>query len=203
MALCLKPLENGDSIPLDKAIIFIGRHPDCDVVVTHSRKISRKHCCIALVNDQLVIRDLGSTNGVRVNGEKIEGVQKLKRKDEVAIGDVFYQLVTVETPDAGKVTHKEQPPEVQSEEQQQDVAQAKPPIPLDLSQDMPVMVPDEPESFQPEKCFPSLNSEVDDDGDEEIVPLLVGDESGEVFPEMISESNEFDSRDSQIEFLSE
>ena len=45
------------SIPLDKPIMLIGRHQECDIQIP-SRKISRRHCCIALISDHLVIRDL-------------------------------------------------------------------------------------------------------------------------------------------------
>ncbi len=77
-------LDDGPSVLLDKPILLIGRHPECDIQID-SRKISRRHCCIAQVADYLVIRDLGSTNGVRVNGDRVlEG--RLDEGDEVTIG---------------------------------------------------------------------------------------------------------------------
>ena len=83
-------LTEGPNILLDKPILLLGRHPECDVQI-ESRKISRRHCCIALVNDTLIIRDLGSTNGVRINGVRIqEG--KLRSDDEVTIGNSRYKL---------------------------------------------------------------------------------------------------------------
>jgi pSer/pThr/pTyr-binding forkhead associated (FHA) protein len=86
----LVALAEGVNIPLDKPIVLIGRHQECDIQIP-SRKISRRHCCIALVNDHLVIRDLGSTNGVRINGVKVvEG--NLQAEDEVMIGNVLYQV---------------------------------------------------------------------------------------------------------------
>src|SRR5579872_1907583 len=60
----LVALHDGPSILLDKPILLLGRHPECDIQID-SRKISRRHCCIAQVDDFLVVRDLGSTNGVR------------------------------------------------------------------------------------------------------------------------------------------
>jgi pSer/pThr/pTyr-binding forkhead associated (FHA) protein len=52
MQVVLEPINGkGLKIPIDKAIIFIGRHPDCDIVITRSRTISRKHCAIVQVND--------------------------------------------------------------------------------------------------------------------------------------------------------
>jgi len=88
--LILLALSEGPNIDLEKPIILIGRHQECDIQIP-SRKISRRHCCIALVNDHLVIRDLGSTNGVRINGIKVvEG--NLQANDEVMIGNMRYQL---------------------------------------------------------------------------------------------------------------
>ena len=80
----LLSLNDGASILLDKPILLIGRHPECDIQID-SRKISRKHCCIAQVSDYLVIRDLGSTNGTKVNGVPVRS-QRLEQGDEVSVG---------------------------------------------------------------------------------------------------------------------
>ncbi len=56
---------------LDRPIVLVGRHQECDVLI-NSRKISRKHCCIAQVDDYVVVRDLFSTNGVRINDKRVE-----------------------------------------------------------------------------------------------------------------------------------
>jgi predicted component of type VI protein secretion system len=86
----LVALDAGPSVLLDKPILLIGRHPECDIQID-SRKISRRHCCIAQVADYLVIRDLGSTNGIRINGARvIEG--KLGEGDEVLIGASRYRV---------------------------------------------------------------------------------------------------------------
>ena len=86
----LLALQDGPNILLDKPILLIGRDMECDIQI-ESRKISRRHCCIAQVNDYLVVRDLGSTNGVRINGVRVvEG--KLKGGDELMIGGCRYQV---------------------------------------------------------------------------------------------------------------
>jgi predicted component of type VI protein secretion system len=90
MAAQLLSLTGGPSILLQKPIVLIGRHPECDIQID-SRKISRRHCCIAQVSDYLVVRDLGSTNGIRINGARVqEG--KLKPNDELMIGANRYRL---------------------------------------------------------------------------------------------------------------
>jgi predicted component of type VI protein secretion system len=86
----LLALDNGPSILLDKPILLLGRHPECDIQID-SRKISRRHCCIAQVSDYLVVRDLGSTNGIRINGVRvIEG--RLASGDELTIGNSRYKV---------------------------------------------------------------------------------------------------------------
>jgi pSer/pThr/pTyr-binding forkhead associated (FHA) protein len=86
----LVALNDGPSILLDKPILLLGRDMECDIRID-SRKISRRHCCIAQVGDRLVVRDLGSTNGVRVNGIRVvEGY--LKAGDELTIGSFRYQV---------------------------------------------------------------------------------------------------------------
>jgi predicted component of type VI protein secretion system len=90
----LVALNDGPSILLDKPILLIGRHPECDIQID-SRKISRRHCCIAQVNDYLVIRDLDSTNGIRINGVRVvEG--RLDPGDEVTIGNHRYEVTWVD-----------------------------------------------------------------------------------------------------------
>lgn len=86
----LLALTDGPSILLDKPILLLGRHGECDVQL-NSRKVSRRHCCVAQVRDYLVVRDLGSTNGVRVNGHRVvEGT--LRSGDELTIGNFRYQV---------------------------------------------------------------------------------------------------------------
>src|SRR5437899_3348486 len=86
----LVALSEGPSILLDKPILLIGRHQECDIQLP-SRKISRRHCCIAQVDKYLVVRDLSSTNGIRINGKRVtEG--KLDPGDELTIGNYRYRI---------------------------------------------------------------------------------------------------------------
>jgi predicted component of type VI protein secretion system len=86
----LVSLTDGPSILIDKPILLIGRHAECDIQID-SRKISRRHCCIAQVADYLVVRDLGSTNGIRINGVRVvDG--RLNENDELMIGGYRYRV---------------------------------------------------------------------------------------------------------------
>ncbi len=87
----LVALTEGPNILLDKPILLLGRHQECDIQLA-SRKVSRRHCCIAQVTDYLVVRDLCSTNGIRINGVRVnEGA--LKEGDELTIGNHRYQVL--------------------------------------------------------------------------------------------------------------
>jgi predicted component of type VI protein secretion system len=89
-------LDEGPSILVDKPILLLGRHPECDIQID-SRKISRRHCCIAQVDDYLVVRDLDSTNGIRINGVRVlEG--KLRVGDELTIGNHRYHVTWDDAP---------------------------------------------------------------------------------------------------------
>jgi pSer/pThr/pTyr-binding forkhead associated (FHA) protein len=83
-------LDDGIRILLDKPILLLGRDAECDIQFD-SRKVSRRHCCIAQVGTQLIVRDLGSTNGIRINGTRVlEGY--LKSGDELTVGNHRYQI---------------------------------------------------------------------------------------------------------------
>jgi pSer/pThr/pTyr-binding forkhead associated (FHA) protein len=86
----LLSLTDGPSILIDKPILLFGRHAECDVQL-NSKKVSRRHCVLAQVSDYLVIRDLGSTNGIRINGKK-QNEGNLHPGDELTIGNFRYQV---------------------------------------------------------------------------------------------------------------
>ena len=90
MAIHLLSLADGPSIIIDQPILLFGRHEECDVQL-NSKKVSRRHCCVALVEGALLVRDLGSTNGIKINGVEVrEG--KLRAGDELVVGNYRYQV---------------------------------------------------------------------------------------------------------------
>ncbi len=92
MSFRLTPLIKGTApiITLQRPVLLVGRHIECDVRLDSS-KISRRHCCLAMAYDRVLIRDLGSRNGVRVNGRVVEE-SRLHFGDELAIGPVLFRL---------------------------------------------------------------------------------------------------------------
>jgi len=63
----------------------IGRSRDCDVVLGDAN-VSRRHAELRPRGGGWMIADLGSTNGVAVNGARIERPQPLRRGDRIEIG---------------------------------------------------------------------------------------------------------------------
>ncbi|MFO1000678.1 MAG: FHA domain-containing protein [Planctomycetaceae bacterium] len=90
MVAILHPTGPGMQIPIDRAVVLIGRSPECDVVLDVSSKISRMHCALVQVDSEYYIRDLGSLNGVTVAGQRVEKDAKLANGTEVHIGDVKF-----------------------------------------------------------------------------------------------------------------
>jgi pSer/pThr/pTyr-binding forkhead associated (FHA) protein len=87
----LVSLDGHGDIPLDRALVMVGRHGRCDVWI-NSLWISRLHCCLVPDLDEVQVLDMGSTNGTRINGRRIElGI--LRPGDELAIAHRRYQLV--------------------------------------------------------------------------------------------------------------
>jgi hypothetical protein len=73
--------------------IVIGRSSDLDMVLVEDM-VSRKHAKISTASKEIVISDMGSTNGTFVNGEKVKK-QRLKEGDRILIGTSIIKLVAV------------------------------------------------------------------------------------------------------------
>lgn len=63
----------------------IGRHPDNEIRLTDSQ-VSRYHALIQRRDEGYVISDLGSGNGVYVNGKLISGPARLAAGDAISVG---------------------------------------------------------------------------------------------------------------------
>ncbi len=86
----LVALDEGPDITLDRAMVVVGRHPACDTRLD-SLRVSRHHCCMTQENGEVVVRDLGSTNGIRINGQRVE-IGRLRSGDELSIAHIRYRL---------------------------------------------------------------------------------------------------------------
>jgi len=83
----------GGEFPLQASgEIIIGRSSDLDMVLVEDM-VSRKHAKIVTQGEQVLIMDLGSTNGTFVNGERIKKA-RLKEGDRILIGTSIVKLIS-------------------------------------------------------------------------------------------------------------
>lgn len=90
MKAVLIPLDGGNSIEIHKSVCLVGRQINCDLLLDH-KTVSRLHCVLVRTKDQIWIRDLGSTNGCRVNGQRVERAALLAH-DVLSIGIFKYRI---------------------------------------------------------------------------------------------------------------
>ena len=83
----------GYSLP-ETASVVVGRAPTSDFPIIDPT-ISRRHAQILRQDDRILVRDLGSSNGTYVNGERVESVE-LKAGDIVTFGKVKFRLEEVD-----------------------------------------------------------------------------------------------------------
>ena len=99
LTLILKEAANPVTFNLAEDVITIGRSKENNIVLKNI-KASRRHARIERVGATYQITDLGSGNGTKVNGKKID-FQSLNKGDEIAIGDARITLKAIDDgPDA-------------------------------------------------------------------------------------------------------
>jgi pSer/pThr/pTyr-binding forkhead associated (FHA) protein len=77
--------ENGDPpIPIERDLTVVGRHEKCDVVIANP-SLSKRHCVLVKTDGLLVIRDLATTNGTKVKGQRVRWAALLP-EDKVSLG---------------------------------------------------------------------------------------------------------------------
>ena len=81
-------------IPKTRGLV-LGRSPDSDLPVP-SKKASRRHAEVRYEGEKVLIEDLGSTNGTRVNGEPVEGTRVLCPGDRIQVGGMTITFCQVE-----------------------------------------------------------------------------------------------------------
>jgi len=75
--------------------VVLGRSPRCRLTIA-SPQASRRHASIGWEGAVVVLRDLGSTNGTFVNGERIDGERVLTPGDRIEVGDTVVTFCRVQ-----------------------------------------------------------------------------------------------------------
>ena len=84
-------LEQGSVIPI-RGVTTLGRKQENTIILTEPF-VSGNHAKIYTKNNNLYVEDLNSTNGVYVNGEKVEEKFKLISGDEIKIGSAIFKVL--------------------------------------------------------------------------------------------------------------
>jgi len=87
----LIPLTGGAPIEVAKDMILVGRGEECDVRLEH-KSVSKIHCVLVKTDGLMLVRDLGSTNGTRVNGTRVRRGMLLPN-DKVSIANFHYRVL--------------------------------------------------------------------------------------------------------------
>jgi pSer/pThr/pTyr-binding forkhead associated (FHA) protein len=90
MRVRLVPQEGGAPIEITKDLMLVGRREDCDIRLDH-KSISKLHCVLVRTDGLLLLRDLGSTNGTRVNGQRVRRAAILPT-DHLQIASLRFNL---------------------------------------------------------------------------------------------------------------
>src|SRR5438067_8175488 len=78
--------DNGDPpIPITRDVTVVGRREFCDVQV-NDPSLSKRHCVLVKTDGLLVIRDLGTTNGTKVKGQRVRWAALLP-DDRITLGN--------------------------------------------------------------------------------------------------------------------
>ena len=93
----LRPRSGGgrSSYPLNRDRTVIGREVSCHVML-NDNSVSREHSAILKVAEGYYLRDLGSSNGTYVNGQRIQECL-LQNGDQVSIGNVQFNFEAPQT----------------------------------------------------------------------------------------------------------
>ena len=86
----LIPIEGGEPIPITKDVTVLGRREYCDVQIDHP-SLSKRHCVLVKTDGLLVIRDLATTNGTKVKGQKVRWAALLP-EDRIALGSMKFRV---------------------------------------------------------------------------------------------------------------
>jgi PAS domain-containing protein len=86
------PDNQSREISLQAGQNVAGRDPGNELHLP-SRRVSRKHCSFAVENNRVIVRDLGSANGVVVEGQRISEAE-LQSGQRIQIGDYLLQFIS-------------------------------------------------------------------------------------------------------------
>ncbi len=86
----LIPVDGGPPIPITRDVTVVGRRDFCDIQIDHP-SLSKRHCVLVKTEGLLIIRDLATTNGTKVKGQKIRWAALLP-DDKISLGSMKFRV---------------------------------------------------------------------------------------------------------------
>ena len=83
--------ESGREILMQREEFLLGRGTDCDLRLSDIN-VSRHHCLIRIRAEEIILSDLGSSNGTYVNGHRIVSQVALHSGDEIRVAEFRFVL---------------------------------------------------------------------------------------------------------------
>lgn len=87
--------RTGQEYNISRFATSIGREIGNDIVLVSDKTISRQHAVVQYVDGKFLLQDLGSKNGSRLNGQKIQGLTEMRSGDEICLGLTQYMFVLI------------------------------------------------------------------------------------------------------------
>ena len=87
----LVPQGGGDPVPLLKTKLLVGRRDTCCDIALRFPNVSSRHCELELVGGYWLVRDLGSSNGTKVNGVRVRS-KWVMPGDELAVAKHRFKI---------------------------------------------------------------------------------------------------------------
>lgn len=87
----IKGNPRGRTLSFGPGEYLVGRGPECHIR-PDSEWVSRQHCLLSVALDRILLKDLGSTNGTLVNGQRLIGERELVHSDTIQVGPLVFQM---------------------------------------------------------------------------------------------------------------
>jgi hypothetical protein len=151
MKLLIKEGPNsGQELDLEAAAV-VGRDPEGASLVIDDPEASRRHASLTPSGSNVMVEDLGSTNGTFVNGQRVEGTQSCAAGDIIKIGTTVLEVQsTIEATRMSPIPESAPP----ASEPDPDATAFATPIPGASAPPEPVAPPPAPEPFAAEPPAP-------------------------------------------------
>jgi pSer/pThr/pTyr-binding forkhead associated (FHA) protein len=130
----LVPLDGGQAVDLAKEMILIGRQEDCDLRLDH-KSVSKMHCVLVKTDGLLLLRDLGSTNGTRVNGTRVRRAALLPN-DKLSVANFHFKVLFGAA--LASVKHDDQTQQIEAADMQ-NLVKDNADVDADSEIDMPIL----------------------------------------------------------------